>query len=544
MLKKKVAAVTAISIVSVIAVGFVGFGMRAKAAQGSPSTAPQGVSVAGTDVSGMNESQIQQVVDEYLAKYTGTTFTLKAGDNTLLADCSELGFCALNSDVADRALNYGDEGNLLERFEANKNLAAGKGKDFSIALTCDVGTVQDYLKAHDSELSTPAVNGTLKRENGSFTYVEGKTGTAVKINQSAVAVADYVTDEWDGKDATIELVTKTEEPEGSQETLSKIKDVLGSYSTDFSTSSAARSQNVKNGASKIDGTVLYPGEEFSVATALNPMTAENGYALAASYENGTTVETYGGGICQVSTTLYNAVMRAELEIVTRSAHSMIVSYVKPSMDAAIAGDSKDFVFRNNQEYPVYIEGYTSGGQIYFNVFGVETRDPSRKVEFESEVLSQTDPISVFEAAGDQPVGTITKTSGSAHTGYTARLWKIVYENGVEVSRDVYNNSKYRVTNNVYAVGTQSDNAEASAAISAAIATQDEATVRAAAAEWSAEGVAAKEAEAADKEKTESSDSSESKKKETTEESSEAEEETTAEEPSSETIDDGSEILLP
>ena len=509
-----------ISISALAAVIFAaGAGMTALASDGDHKYAPEGVSIEGIDVSGYSQTQIRQVVDDYLSQYDGTKFTLTAADKSLEVDCSQLGFSALNADVADRAFNYGNEGNLLERFEAQKNIATGKGKDFSIALTCDVGTVKEFLKAHDSELSTPAVNGSLKRENGSFTYVDGQTGTSVKINKSAVAVAEFVTNDWDGKDATIELVTKVEEPEGSKETLSKVKDLLGSFSTDFHTSSAARAQNVKNGASKIDGTVLYPGEEFSVATALNPMTAENGYALAASYENGTTVETYGGGICQVSTTLYNAVMRAELEIVTRSAHSMIVSYVKPSMDAAIAGDSKDFVFKNNQEYPVYIEGYTNGGMIYFNVFGVETRDPSRSVEFESEILSQTDPIAVFEAAGDQPVGTVVKTSGSAHTGYTARLWKVVYENGTEVSRDVYNNSKYRVTNNIYAVGTQSDNPDAVAAINAAIATQDEETVRAAAAQWGGGGTTAAENTEESTKKKEDSDSSkkteESEKKEET-----------------------------
>ena len=533
-----------ISISALAAVIFAaGAGMTALASDGDHKYAPEGVSIEGIDVSGYSRTQIRQVVDDYLSQYEGTKFTLTAADKSLEVDCSQLGFSALNADVADRAFNYGNEGNLLERFEAQKNIATGKGKDFSIALTCDVGTVKEFLKAHDSELSTPAVNGSLKRENGSFTYVDGQTGTSVKINKSAVAVAEFVTNDWDGKDATIELVTKVEEPEGSKETLSKVKDLLGSFSTDFHTSSAARAQNVKNGASKIDGTVLYPGEEFSVATALNPMTAENGYALAASYENGTTVETYGGGICQVSTTLYNAVMRAELEIVTRSAHSMIVSYVKPSMDAAIAGDSKDFVFKNNQEYPVYIEGYTNGGMIYFNVFGVETRDPSRSVEFESEILSQTDPIAVFEAAGDQPVGTVVKTSGSAHTGYTARLWKVVYENGTEVSRDVYNNSKYRVTNNIYAVGTQSDNPDAVAAINAAIATQDEETVRAAAAQWGGDGTTAAEdtEESAKKEE----DSESSKKTEESEKKEETVSETpVAEEVPEETAPAEEQIILP
>ena len=262
-----------------------------------------------------------------------------------------------------------------------------------------------------------------------------------------------------------------------------IQDVLGTYSTDYSSSSAARKTNVANGASKLNGIVLYPGETISVAENLNPMTAENGYALAASYENGTTVETYGGGICQVSTTLYNAVMRAELEIVTRASHSMIVTYVEPSMDAAIAGTSKDFQFKNNQDYPVYIESSTNGSTITFTIYGKETRDSNRTVTFESEVTSQTDPETKYVAATDQAIGYFATTQ-KAHTGYTAKLWKIVTVDGVEQSRDVYNNSTYKVSNKIVSVGVASDNAEATAAVNAAIATQDEATIKAAIAQWS------------------------------------------------------------
>ena len=134
--------------------------------------------------------------------------------------------------------------------------------------------------------------------------------------------------------------------------------MMGSYTTNYKDSGQNRCDNISNATSKINGTLLYPGEEFSVYEAIGPLDAANGYELAGAYENGQTVESYGGGVCQVSTTLYNAVILAELEITQRSNHSMIVSYVKPSMDAAIAGDYKDLRFVNNRDIPIYIEGYT------------------------------------------------------------------------------------------------------------------------------------------------------------------------------------------
>ena len=148
--------------------------------------------------------------------------------------------------------------------------------------------------------------------------------------------------------------------------------IRDSFSTDFSSSAAGRATNVKNACSLINGSVIYPGEQFSVYEAISPITTDNGYQIAGAYENGQVVDSVGGGVCQVATTLYNAVIRAELDIVQRYNHSMIVSYVKPSDDAAIAGTYKDLKFKNNLDNPVYIEGYCSGGIITFNVYGVET----------------------------------------------------------------------------------------------------------------------------------------------------------------------------
>lgn len=122
----------------------------------------------------------------------------------------------------------------------------------------------------------------------------------------------------------------------------------------------SQSDECKNGTSKLNGKVLYPGEEISVCDNMVPFTEENGYEPAASYANGAVVESFGGGICQVSTTLYQAVLQAELEVTERHNHSMIVKYVEPSMDAAIAEGAKDFRFVNNTEAPIYIEGYTYG----------------------------------------------------------------------------------------------------------------------------------------------------------------------------------------
>lgn len=165
--------------------------------------------------------------------------------------------------------------------------------------------------------------------------------------------------------------------------------------------------------------------------------------------------------------------KAELEIVQRYNHSMIVNYVKPSDDAAIAGTYKDLKFKNNLDNPVYIEGYCSGGVITFNVYGVETRPANREISFRSETISEEDPVTQFKFDAGQPVGYF-HTEQSAHKGLTARLWKTVTVDGAVQSDEVFNNSKYKSSPKIVTVGTGGASAEVVAQLQAAAAANDEA----------------------------------------------------------------------
>ena len=193
--------------------------------------------------------------------------------------------------------------------------------------------------------------------------------------------------------------------------------------------------------------------------------------MAGSYLNGRVVDSLGGGICQVSTTLYNAVLLAELDVTERHNHSMIVNYVDPSADAAIAESSgKDFKFVNNLDYPVYIEGYTENKRITFTIYGRETRSADREVRYESEVLEvNRPPADIINADASKPIGYAVVTD-SAHIGYKARLWKVVQEGGQEVSRTQVNSSSYKMVPRSAVVGTATEDPAAYEEIMAAIGT--------------------------------------------------------------------------
>ena len=153
------------------------------------------------------------------------------------------------------------------------------------------------------------------------------------------------------------------EPRGSEEDLEQITDMMGSYTTNYKDSGQNRCDNISNATSKINGTLLYPGEEFSVYEAIGPLDAANGYELAGAYENGQTVESYGGGVCQVSSTLYAAMVYAGLPATERHAHSLPVDYLPAGLDATIAGSYLDLKFTNTFSQPLLIQASANGGTL-------------------------------------------------------------------------------------------------------------------------------------------------------------------------------------
>lgn len=419
----------------------------------SDDTINAGVYAGDIDMSGMKESEAAAAVEAYVEALKEVEITLLAADDhEVKTTAGDLGIAWANRELVTEALELGSHGNIIERYKILTDLKHDN-KVFDIELEFDIQAINNLLANECAKYDREAVNVSLLREDGQFRVVEGQTGYLLDVETSIDIVNDYLTQNWDRKECSIPLDIMVDEPKGSAEELAAVTDILGTFSTSYTSSGAARSANVENGATLINGTTLYPGEEFSTYEAVAPFTQTNGYHMAGSYVNGKVVDSLGGGICQVSTTLYNAVLLSELEVTERHNHSMIVNYVEPSADAAIAESSgKDFCFVNSTEYPIYIEAYVKNKHITFNIYGKETRSADRQVRYESEVLEVINPPDIISADSAQPVGYSAVTE-SAHIGYKAKLWKVVTENGAEVSRTQVNSSSYKMTPRRVTVGT-------------------------------------------------------------------------------------------
>lgn len=418
-----------------------------------------GVSIGPVQVGANTREEAETAVKDYTNWLESRKLQVDVNGKTVVSTVKEIGYTFASGDAVEKAMAVGRTGNVIENYQEIKKASEGEF-NFPIPFSLDESVLQKFVKKKCVKLCTRAKNAGIKMENGEFVYTESKNGVSIDVDETVKMIKQAVeqADETDVIKVTANV--KVEQPSVSKETAAKCKDKLGTFSTTFNASNVNRTKNLSNAARLINGAVIYPGETFSVHDAISPLTEENGYYEAASYNNGKVEDSLGGGVCQVSTTLYNAVLKAELEIVERSPHSMVVSYVEPSMDAAIAGDYKDFKFKNNTDVPVYVQGGTYGGTIYFNIYGDETRDSGREVRFESEVTETIQPGKDKVTYDKTKPESYMEVTQEAHTGYKAKLWKIVTENGEETRTQV-NASTYSAAPRYVTKGTQKEPAATS-----------------------------------------------------------------------------------
>lgn len=431
-----------------------------------------GIYISGIDVGGMTAQEAESAIETYVESLKETEITLVAGGgNTVSVTAGDMGLTWENPEVVQEAVGMAQEGNVIVRYKMMKDLQHDN-VHLELVFGIDEELVQEILAEQCTVFDSEKVDSALTRVEGEFVVEGGTSGYALDVEASTEAVCKYMLEQWGYQPESIELVVAEEKPLGDAQELAMVQDVLGTFTTSYSSSGSSRSANVANGCSLINGITLYPGEEFSTLEAITPFTKENGYHMAGSYLNGKVVDSLGGGICQVSSTLYNAVLLSELEVTERHNHSMIVNYVSASADAAIAESAgKDFKFVNNTDYPIYIEGVTQNKKITVTIYGKETRSSDREVIYTSQVLEVINPgADVIYVDESQPIGYIV--TESAHIGYKARLWKTVKENGVEVEKTQVNSSSYKATPRYATVGVATADPNAKNEIMAAISTSN------------------------------------------------------------------------
>ena len=414
--------------------------------------AAAGIFIEDINIQGMNAKEIKKAVNAYVKNFTDKKITLSMDDNTADVTVGDLGYYWSNKEIVKEAISYANSGNVIKRYKDSRDIENENVK-FEIEFSIDAEKMKAAINDNCSKYNVPHVNAALVKNGENFTITESAIGRKIAVKKSIQGLSDYLLKDWNGENASFDLVVVDDKPVSVEEDCAKVTDILGTYSTHFTKDDYNRNMNMRNGINLINGTMVYPGETFSANALLEPWTADNGWYGAGTYVNGKVEVSLGGGICQVSSTLYNAVLLSELDVVERSPHSMSVGYVPLAADAALAGTYKDLKFANNTDIPLYIEGiYDPEGTLTFTIYGKETREAGRTVKYVSETLSSTYPEEIVTENPNLPKGKRVITV-LGHIGYTAKLWKEVYQDGKLVSREEVNTSRYRTAPIYVTVGT-------------------------------------------------------------------------------------------
>lgn len=309
------------------------------------------------------------------------------------------------------------------------------GRDYSDLALEAVVTQPDALDLgalHDEIYVEPA-NAVLDGET--FEITPSVTGVSFDI-PTAQALFERAEA---GQTITVPLILT--EPEITTELMeaSLFADVLGEAKSTVSGSSARKS-NVKLASSLVNATILLPGEEFSYWSMIAPCTKEQGFQDAPTYVNGETVPGVGGGVCQVSSSIYTATLYANLEIVQRNQHTYAVGYLPDGNDAMVNGGSSDYKFRNNTQWPIKIVAGVEGNKLTVQILGTKTDDTYVKLEFAE--LSSNPYETIYQIDDSIPAGT-TKEKTSGYRGRKTETYRCIYDgDGNLISRTLENKNSY------------------------------------------------------------------------------------------------------
>ncbi len=359
-------------------------------------TVKRGAVIGGVEVGGMPYQEAERAVRAHIAEEL-SPFTVRTP-----------------AGVFSFPLSFTDNVSTLVR-------KAKRGEELSVTYRRTWADAEGDILAVCKANVREAQNASVRFSSGGFVYTSDRAGKYCdykKLLSAALSALDAGRDE-------ICFVPSSYAPKVTEEDLRARTQVLASFSTRFDAGNAPRSHNIELAARRISGVTVAAGEEFSFNAVVGKRTRENGFEEANVILDGEFVPGVGGGVCQASTTLFNAALRAGLTVTESRPHSLSVSYVPPSLDAMVS-DSSDLKFVNPYPFPVYISAAAGGGMVRFTVYGAPD---GRRYETESLVLARhaPPPEEVIEGEEDRILR-------AEREGLTSESFLIVYEEGRVVSR--------------------------------------------------------------------------------------------------------------
>lgn len=442
-------AIIVVSVIVVMGVAFFGYNkyMTSQVNKWNDKVYPN-VYVQGVNLAGMNKEEVTNKLNEkFKDAIVNKKITVKAKDKDYSMDYSKLNAEYDIEDTVDKAFNFGKDKKLGEQY---KLIKSKNKEELELEFTYKPECVKEFVNSISNDVNKKPQDAKLNVSSG-CSITDEVAGSKLDSEALQKSILDSINGKVD-ENVVVDAVINEDKPRVTAEVLKKVNGKISSYSTSYGSSSEERAFNLELATKSINGTVLMPGEVFSYNDVVGERSAERGYKNAGVIVGNKVENGIGGGICQVSSTLYQAVLRSGLNSVERINHSLPVGYMTKGFDATVAWDSLDYKFKNTFDFPIYIEGVTSGRNVDFNIYG-DASASNKTYEIYSEIVENLQPtISTVDDSSIPEGQTVVEQNPS--TGYRVKTYRKVYEGGNLVDTQLISTDTYQAVNGITKKGTK------------------------------------------------------------------------------------------
>ena len=350
----------------------------------------ENIYIEGINVSGMTMDEAKKNIDN---KYIYKPLKIKYEDKVFTINSSDIDFKYNTDEVVKEAYNYNKTNSYFENIKRFIELKKGNVKQFNILALYNENKLNNFVESISKEINRDVVNAKLYiSDSGAMSKKYSQVGKEVDTSKTI----DLIKQALDKKDFTeVNLVVKEIQPTTSTEMINKVNSVLATHTTNYKTSSEGRAYNIVKASNSTSDILLMPGEEFSYNSLTGTRSKANGYKEAPVIVNGKLEDGIGGGVCQVSTTIYNAALYSGLDITQVKNHSLPSKYADMGKDATVVNGYIDLKFKNPYDYPIYIKNTTHNGNITSTIYGSSLNKNNIKIRTEKSQSGDKDIVKTY-----------------------------------------------------------------------------------------------------------------------------------------------------
>lgn len=409
-----------------------------------------GVKIEGIDMSNKTKDEAKKILSQKYQDAIGNKkVNIQVKDNVYSITYSKLDAKYDIDNIIAEAFSYGKSQSTLGKYKLIKKPIS---KSYNFKFTYNSKPLDDLITSIGNDVNKKAVEGKITKNDSSFVITPDSDGYKLNDTQLKKDILNSINDKI-GADTNVKASIDTVKANATKEKLQGVNTLISTYNTDYaSISSSGRCTNIQLATNAINGLCLMPGDSFSFNGTVGERTAAKGYQPAPVDIGNKTGTGLGGGICEVSTTLYNAMLLAGVKSTNRNHHSIPSVYVPLGRDATVDYGNLDYGFKNTYNFPIYIEGSTDNGYITFNIYS-DNSLTSKTYQVENDVYEILQPTTEYVNDAALPKGT-TQIDQNGVTGHKVRVYLETFQNGNMISKETISDDTYSAVNTVIRKGTK------------------------------------------------------------------------------------------